>query len=268
MKRSIFTILLFLVFGAIVNVAVAWGCAFWVDAMPRGSMERAQRGASHRQQPRWDVLVVERAASTFVFAGSVRVSPPNPLRPGASQEEMDRYLEEKRRYEANESPGSWSEPASHVVTVPYWSRAAHRPTAEEVDRVRYSEDARGWPMRSLLSRKDAARTDPRASWAPAGSTCAIDLGDAQGPLGLPRVLPLRPIALGFIINTLLYAAALLLVFVVCAYTRRLMRIRRGRCRKCGYDLRGDLERGCPECGWGREAVSGAPGAEDGPARED
>ena len=26
---------------------------------------------------------------------------------------------------------------------------------------------------------------------------------------------------------------------------------RGHCPLCGYDLRGDLERGCPECGWNR-----------------
>ena len=26
----------------------------------------------------------------------------------------------------------------------------------------------------------------------------------------------------------------------------------GRCVKCGYDLRGDMEQGCPECGWNRD----------------
>ena len=30
---------------------------------------------------------------------------------------------------------------------------------------------------------------------------------------------------------------------------------RGRCPKCAYDLRGDTDEGCPECGWGREKVS-------------
>ena len=34
--------------------------------------------------------------------------------------------------------------------------------------------------------------------------------------------------------------------------RRIVRRKRGHCIKCGYDLRGDLERGCPECGWRRE----------------
>ena len=35
------------------------------------------------------------------------------------------------------------------------------------------------------------------------------------------------------------------------YARRLG----GRRLACGYDLRGDLERGCPECGWRREVAS-------------
>ena len=84
---------------------------------------------------------------------------------------------------------------------------------------------------------------------------AIDLEKEQGTLGIPRVLPLRPIALGFIINTLLYAAALLLMFIACAYARRRVRIRHGRCPKCGNDLRGDFAQGCPECGWGREVAA-------------
>ena len=31
------------------------------------------------------------------------------------------------------------------------------------------------------------------------------------------------------------------------------KLRRGRCLKRGYDLRGELDAGCPECGWGRES---------------
>jgi len=45
----------------------------------------------------------------------------------------------------------------------------------------------------------------------------------------------------------------------------------GRCADCGYDLRGDLDSGCPECGWGREekprrrddATEGSATAENG-----
>ncbi len=33
--------------------------------------------------------------------------------------------------------------------------------------------------------------------------------------------------------------------------RETIRLRRGVCLRCNYDLRGDHSKGCPECGWGR-----------------
>jgi len=64
-------------------------------------------------------------------------------------------------------------------------------------------------------------------------------------------LPLRPIFPGFLVNTLFYAAMWFGIFFGVAALRRFIRKRRGRCVKCGYDLRGDVAAGCPECGWGR-----------------
>ncbi len=58
------------------------------------------------------------------------------------------------------------------------------------------------------------------------------------------MLPLAIIVPGFAANTLFYAAPFA--------TRRLIRRKRGLCVACGYDLRGNLSAGCPECGWRRE----------------
>ena len=71
----------------------------------------------------------------------------------------------------------------------------------------------------------------------------------------PRVVPYRLIWPGFAVNTIFYAT-LLWLFIFAAYAlRRRARRKRGLCVACGYDLRGDLEYGCPECGWRREAAS-------------
>ncbi len=66
-------------------------------------------------------------------------------------------------------------------------------------------------------------------------------------------LPLRPIWPGFAVNTVFYAALLWPLSCGPFALRRHIRRKRGLCVACGYDLRGGLEHGCPECGWRREA---------------
>jgi hypothetical protein len=78
----------------------------------------------------------------------------------------------------------------------------------------------------------------------------------QTPRGwLFRILPLQPLWSGFVVNTLFYTAIVWLLIRGPFVLRRLIRRRRGRCPKCGYDLRGQppgpAAAACPECGWGR-----------------
>ena len=68
------------------------------------------------------------------------------------------------------------------------------------------------------------------------------------PSLFPRALPLRPIWLGFTINTLFYAAVLWLLIPGPFALRRLIRRKRGFCPDCGYDLRHADHDTCPECG--------------------
>ena len=62
-------------------------------------------------------------------------------------------------------------------------------------------------------------------------------------------LPLLPIWPGFAINTAVYALLLFIGWRAPGVIRRAVRRRRGRCVACGYD-RGGLDAGaaCPECG--------------------
>ena len=72
-----------------------------------------------------------------------------------------------------------------------------------------------------------------------------------------QFLPLHPIWPGFAINTIFYAVILWLLTLGPFTARRMIRRKRGRCIKCGYDLRGNFGGGggCPECGWRREEYS-------------
>ena len=63
-----------------------------------------------------------------------------------------------------------------------------------------------------------------------------------------RALPLIPVWPGFAVNTLLYAAALWLLCAIPLHVRRRVRMKRGRCPACGYELRGSASDVCSECG--------------------
>ncbi len=62
------------------------------------------------------------------------------------------------------------------------------------------------------------------------------------------ILALRPIWPGFAVNTLFYATFLWLLTCLTIAVRRFLRLRRGLCPACGYDLRHGEHEACPECG--------------------
>lgn len=70
-------------------------------------------------------------------------------------------------------------------------------------------------------------------------------------------LPYAPLWWGLAINTVFYALLFWLVVATVRAHRQLSRLRRGRCPVCRYDLRYDLTRGCPECGWRRDEIAHA-----------
>ncbi len=63
-----------------------------------------------------------------------------------------------------------------------------------------------------------------------------------------RVLPLRPLPLGFAINTIFYATLLWLLIPGPFVLRRFLRVRRGLCPTCAYPMGASSV--CTECGCG------------------
>jgi hypothetical protein len=72
------------------------------------------------------------------------------------------------------------------------------------------------------------------------------------------VLPAGPVPLGFVANTIFYAGMVWLTVLGPFKLTRFIRAARHRrmhcCPECSYDLRANLNNGCPECGWGRESA--------------
>jgi hypothetical protein len=72
-----------------------------------------------------------------------------------------------------------------------------------------------------------------------------------------RALLLLPIPRGLILGSCLYAALWMLPLVAWPAIRRSLRLRRGHCPRCNYDLNGNLPSGCSECGWNKSVARAA-----------
>ena len=234
MKRRLGKLVVFLFLGAGMNVAGAWSSALWVDGMALETLAQDTKGVTAVDHPRWHVSVASSGTSTLVQTGASRKppGPPRNLRADATKEEIDAFA------------SGVALPVKHeVVPVPYWSRTSTPPIESDYEAPGVKEDARGWPMRSLVWHWVRRMPD-----APDHHRWAFDLDGAQGSIGLPRALPLRPIPIGFVVNSLLYATCVWLMVSVPFDARRMSRRKRGRCIKCGYDLSHAEHEACPECG--------------------
>ena len=226
MKRIAIKLVVFLLLGAVTTVGVAWSSALWVDSM---ATPRHERGITAPDHPRWRVFrTTSRSATHIQSYATRRPYPRGQLPADATPEEVDTWLQ-----------GEAVRVPSDLVTAPYWSRTSDPPVETDYQAGGLWEEARGWPMRSLMWVWPRKESDTLIR--------ALNLGDVQGPVGIPRALPLQPIWPGFAINTLTYAAVLWLPFAPFTI-RRVIRRRRGRCIKCGYDLRHAEHQACPECG--------------------
>jgi hypothetical protein len=114
-------------------------------------------------------------------------------------------------------------------------------------------DARGWPCVSFVSLIDADFASGVWSYQFAdGLNRGIPLGAPATPWS--RILPLRPIVPGLLINTAFYALLCLGLYRGTRGIRRLRRYHKGRCPRCAYDRRHNFDTPCPECGWSTVAA--------------
>jgi len=105
----------------------------------------------------------------------------------------------------------------------------------------------GWPLRAAYFDRSFAHDDAavraRGQWT-------LSVSGERWPI------PVLPLWIGLLGNTLFYAVLVLTPIVLWRWRRLRRRARRGRCLACGYEP-GEGVRACPECGL---ANLGSPGS--------
>ena len=219
-RKIITRVIVFLLLGAIVNVAVAWGIAV-SPLMPEalGGRRFVFKSAA---MGTWEYLQANSVGASSVCLGFPIGLNYFPVFPVQGEKRMP----------------SWVSLTPEDV-VEYLEDPVPRYSGMELR-------AAGWPLLATQYRFRFEVGSYRRR-----SNLVVDA------LQIPRgsrsrdswILPTRPIWPGLTINTLFYAAILWALFAMPAALRRKRRIKRGLCVKCGYDLRGSsAASACPECG--------------------
>lgn len=225
MKRTLITIFVFLLLGAIVNVAVAWGLAAWA---PQTVFEGDKVLES---LPPWPTYLSENGW-------------PSP-----------------KTGSAHASVGS--EFGTTVIT--FWNYRSDNGLIYETRRFGLPFRSLQWARSGFLFRPRDERMAQEIWMAdgwrwginisdPLGSLDGRDMNTVHGwptPMGSletykRRSLPLMPVWSGFILNTAFYAALLWMMVKVPGMERRAIRRSRGLCPKCAYPI-GESPV-CTECG--------------------
>jgi len=118
----------------------------------------------------------------------------------------------------------------------------------------------GWPCRTIWGWKYDGMSRPMGSISAAttsaggGDLLPILFPSQAGPAR--RILPFYPLWSGLLANVAIFSAMWLLLFRGVRVWKRVLRVRKGVCVACRYDLRGSVSGMCPECGDGQAGVWG------------
>ncbi len=218
-----------LVLGAVTTVAVAWGFAL--------------RGPNSRSKP------TQVAYGPIKSEGGKSITPNERIWNGGRIRTLPAAaMSTTPGYRSKYVQDRPFESFSHGWGLDY---DAFRARADRPDTVWVIEHAYGWPMPALwfVSEQLKSKTAhiggiklPKRWIGNRGKYNAFET----------RALPWRPVWAGFGLNTLFFGS----IFAPLVFGSSIWRERRrrgcGRCPKCSYDLLGDLDAGCPECGWGKD----------------
>ncbi len=225
-RGAIFKLVLLLVFGILLNVAVAWGISivldpFKIDPPTPNRYDWGRLGARVQDEGFFHAHVLS-------CTGAARLS--------AGMREAGEFERDHAEDPRDVVPGWWVDAhAKFDKAEPFYSRA----------------EARGWPMMSMwhgVEHHDGATARSRTK-SIGGIVLPLPIWVDPEPYSSydqPRTLPLRIIWPGFAINTFFYAGVLWMVVFVPGAIRRTRRLARGRCPRCAYPMGSSAL--CTECG--------------------
>ncbi len=245
MNRRLLILASFLLVGAVVNVAVAWGCAAFAEFDKQASFHVAERPGCSSVP--FFVMVHRRSGFGLDQVAYPPTETVDGLRAGVQHTRPD---------------------------LPRWALWPRELVDQTILYV-----AAGWPLKAVVGQgvQGRMRSLGRRGQRPKppvwkGAFVIEDKLSGVPPIGpnqqmiplagyrqtpwntslvrltpIPaRVLPWRPLPPGFAINTLFYAALLWLLIPGPFALRRLLRVRRGLCPKCAYPMGESVV--CTECG--------------------
>lgn len=134
------------------------------------------------------------------------------------------------------------DPDARILSWADWPTAT--PDELLASPMNLAQEGFGWPALSFwYPVANPGFAPPHAG--PGGFDLIRITGDRRH---LRRAIPLRPIWKGVLIDTGFYGALWMLPLFGLPLLRQRRRRKQGRCPRCGYDLKGAMEAGCPECG--------------------
>lgn len=223
-KRRVRTIVLYLVFGALLNIAVAWGIVLMHGYVTFGM------DIVRNPRPEEDPMLVRRR----LFGHELLVS-------------FGRF------------PDTWTSEEQNVALA---TRSAWWPHGTLVRKSQHNFPtvvATGWPCLTVSTWSESGVSEEYSRgfvWEPEflGYERAVASWDAFVPL----IFPIHPLWSGWLLNTPFYAA---LWWIACGGARSLRatrRRRRGLCVRCRYPRENHVI--CPECGTTHKARMTGPTA--------
>jgi len=237
-KRAVITIAVFLLLGAIVNVAVAWTFAFFapqpVWRTPTAALTDSPTvvfGLATRREAQTNVQFELQRTTGVVIVG-------------ARHNSSNLIINGKRAFEFLPFDEFRHElPACSQLRQAEWARDELAELLWRSWNVSIDEYSCGWPWPALTGWCTFGSTASELEITPHG---LIRLSMSPSNRTMARVLPWYPAWAGFVGNTLVFGGTLGAIVFVFGAARRWMRTSRGLCVKCAYPIgASDV---CTECG--------------------